>query len=552
MRHKIFKRVKVVGISTTLVFILLILRIVQIQYFYSDRLEVMANSQYRYKENINELKFSVLDSKNRNLIEYNRKYILVIDPATFKRNNSSTEVNRIYAFNYILKNYNKDYDLATILESPNSARLYINLNKEAYEKLKAVKGIKGTYLYMYDEVQRSKAWKIENMITNFKYNKNDIKPENSLEGAIYLKTKDNNTPSVIFEKDVDGNINEGIYDIDESNMNIRLTLDKEMQEAVREILSAEKYKHYDQIGVTIVEANTGKIKVMAQKDESKPNINLASTTENGYVPGSIFKLLVEEVAIDRGLFLPQSKFTCELGKYSICKKAHGELTLEEALMISCNNIFAEVGKEIGWPVIEEYARKQGLFEKVLNIHGNGEVTGDFVLPTAYEDGPRLLSIGQNMRITPLQGANIISTIVNEGIYVKPTILEGYVDNYNNMLSKTPLEKTQVIKKNTAKIMKEQMIKVVRDEKGTGKSVYMEGVETGGKTGTTTRMEPIVSEENNKTIMEKHSDGWFAGYYKFKGQYYSMVVFVKDINEENQYGGSTAGPIFKEIVESLLK
>ncbi len=546
------KRIKTIKITLTLLFTILAMRIVQIQYFKGDKFEVMASSQYKYTEKTNELNFNVLDSTGKNLMEYERKYMLVVDLITFKRNNNSTRVSSIYAFSYILKNYNEDYDISKMLISSNSSKVYLNLNKDSYDKLKLLKDVKGIYLYIYDEVNRNEAWKIENMITNFKLNKDEIKEAGSLEHNVYENTKSNKTPTVTFEKKLDGSMQEGNYSIDDTRINVRLTLDKDMQDSVRTILSEEKYKHYSEIGVTLVEADTGKIKVMVQKDEEKPNINLASTTENGYVPGSIFKLLTEEIAIDKGVFSPSSKFTCEFSEYSICKRSHGELTLEEALLISCNNIFAQVGKTIGWDSIEEYAKKQGIFEKVLNISGNGEVTGDFALPKIYEDGPRFLAIGQNMRITPLQATNMISTIINDGMYVKPNILEGYVDNYNNIISEIPIEKKQVIKKDTAKIMKEQMMKVVREEKGTGKNALVKGIETGGKTGTTTRMEPVKSKDGSKDVMEKHSDGWFAGYYKHKGKYYSLVVFVKDINEENQTGGGDAGPIFKEIVETFIK
>ncbi len=545
------KRIKTIKIILTLLFVILVARILQIQYFKGNELEVIADSQYKYTEKINELNFNVLDSKGNDLVEYERRYMLAVDLITFKRNNNSTSVSSIYAFSYILKNCNQDYDLSKMLMSSNSSKIYLKLDKDTYDKLKLLKDVKGIYLYVYDEVNRNEAWKIENMITNLKSNK-EVKKVDSLEYNIYENTKSNKVPTVTFEKNLDGSMQDGNYSIDDERINVRLTLDKDMQDSVRTILSQDKYKHYNQIGITLVEAHTGKIKVMAQRDEEKPNINLASTTENGYVPGSIFKLLIEEIAINKGLFSIQSKFNCEFNEYSICKRAHGELTLEEALLISCNNIFAQVGKTIGWDTIEEYAKKQGIFEKVLNISGNGEVTGDFALPKIYEDGPRFLAIGQNMRITPLQATNIISTIINDGIYVKPNILEGYVDNYNNIINEIPIEENRVIKKETAKIMKDQMVKVVREEKGTGKNALVKGVETGGKTGTTTRMEPSKSKDESKDVMEKHSDGWFAGYYKHEGKYYSLVVFVKDINEDNQTGGGDAGPIFKEIVENFTK
>lgn len=548
------KRLFKLGMLNLFIFALLTFRIIQIQYLDSSKFKVMADSQYRYKENIGDLKYVMMDKNGKDLLQYNKKFKLVIDPGNFKRNNNSTDVNNLYAFNYILKNYNKDYDLYNILNSPNSAKLYFDLDEDTYLKLKQIKDIKGSYLYSYSDVDRKEAWKIENLLSNHKDIENKNKDENSLEWKIYSRTKENKTPSIIFEKDVDGSVAEGKYDISDKNINVRLTLDKDKQDAARSILQQDKYKAYDQIGVVLMEAKTGKIRVLAQKDESKPNINLAATTENGYVIGSIFKLVVEETALDKGLVSLNEKFVCKEGKDSLCKRAHGTLTMEEALIISCNNVFAEVGKRIGWDKIKDYAVKQGFFNKVLGLSGNEEVKGDFVEPKNYEDGPRFLSMGQNMRVTPVQAASIVGTIINEGVYMKPYIVEGFVDINNNMLEKVDTEKLQVLKKSTARLMKNEMIKVVRDEKGTGKNGYIKDIETGAKTGTTTRMEPKKLEDGSfSSEMEKHSDGWFAGYYRDrKGEYYSLIVFVKDINEEDQFGGSTAGPIFKELVENFTK
>ena len=108
----------------------------------------------------------------------------------------------------------------------------------------------------------------------------------------------------------------------------------------------------------------------------------------------------------------------------------------------------------------------------------------------------------------------------------------------------------------ATVVKNEFLRVVKDDKGTGKAAYVKNVELGGKTGTATRMEPkkddngeYLKDEKGNSVMEKRYDGWFAGYYKYKGKNYSMVVFVEDIaNEES--GGTIAAPIFKEIVEKV--
>ena len=75
-----------------------------------------------------------------------------------------------------------------------------------------------------------------------------------------------------------------------------------------------------------------------------------------------------------------------------------------------------------------------------------------------------------------------------------------------------------------------MRKVVTDDKGTGKLAYVKGLECGGKTGTNTRYGLEDSE------LKKFSDGWFAGYVKKEGKYYSIIVYVHDIDVENEGEG----------------
>src|SRR5699024_10218421 len=98
---------------------------------------------------------------------------------------------------------------------------------------------------------------------------------------------------------------------------------------------------------------------------------------------------------------------------------------------------------------------------------------------------------------------------------------------------------KVLKESTADVLKQMLINTV--ENGTGKNIYFEDIETGVKTGTTERFDG----------QNYVSDGWVLGYFKHRNKYYSMSVFVENINEEGQYGGNTAGPIFRDVVEYFV-
>ena len=147
-----------------------------------------------------------------------------------------------------------------------------------------------------------------------------------------------------------------------------------------------------------------------------------------------------------------------------------------------------------------------------------------------------------MNVTPLQMAGAINTIVNNGIYVKPFIVEAVLDKDNKIVKNIETEKSRVYSETTSKIVKNAMRNVVL--KGTGTKADIKGINIGGKTGSATG-------SDNKT------HGWFAGYFTYKNKNYTMVIFTPELegideNNEEAGGGNTAAPIFKEIVKNITK
>lgn len=502
----------------------------------SQKLSVIADSQYNDEQNLSDMNYLLFDKNGKQLLNYKNKYYAVIDPSSFNKNNLNSKSDALYALIYILRNYNDKYDLSNLGASTKGQKISYEVDEDTYNKLKAIKGVKGFYAYSYSTADRTSAWSIENLITNpRKVSDSSLKSNSSIEMQIYNKTKSNQYTKEKFNRDIDGNISEGEIIKPKNNVNVRLTLDKNIEEKIKDVLNDNKYKDYNEVGVTLMESSTGKILAMTQKDDTYPNVNLGSATENGFQPGSIFKIIVEEAGIDRGSFSLDSKFSCKQAIYDICKEDHGVLTAADALTVSCNNIFAQLGDKIGYNNFMDNAQSQGLFKKVLSF--DSEVSGDVVRPKKTE-GTGQVAIGQSMRITPIQAVSIVNTVANGGNYVKPYIVDAFVNDDNTALEEVTTDHYTVIKKSTADIMKEQMKNVVRY--GTGTAAYLKNIEVGGKTGTSTRM------DGNKAC----SDGWFIGYFKVNNKYYSMVVFVKNINIQKDGGGNTAAPIFKDIVEDL--
>lgn len=504
----------------------------------SGELKVWMNSQFTEKVDISDLKYIIFDQTGKQLMDYKNKYYAVIDPVSFARNSDNDD--DLFALTYILRNYNEKYNLLDIGLGKTTGKFRFEVDESTYKKLKNIKGVKGFYTYVYSAVNRLEAWKIENMLSTIRDPAdNRLKDENSLEMQIYKKTEQNELPKIVFNKDLEGNISQQNISPTDKNINVRLTLDKNIQERIKEILNSDKYINFNQVGVVLMESNTGKITALTQKDDSQPNVNLGSKSE-GFDPGSIFKVIVEEAGLDRNAISLNTKYNCKSdiysGIYDKCPEHdHGTLTIGEAMTVSCNNVFAQIGDKIGVNNFLNTAKSQGLFNKVLNF--DSEIKGTAVLPKPGE-GAGQLAIGQSMSITPLQAISIANTVVNSGVYVKPYLVDAYVNDNNEPLEVLKTEQYQAINKTTANIIKNQMIKVVTE--GTGVSARIPNIEVGGKTGTSTRF------DGNK----KTSDGWFSGFFKVNDKYYSMVVFVKDIDTHNDQAANTAVPIFKDIVTAV--
>ena len=494
------------------------------------------SSQNCSSETTSNINFNILDCNGNELIKYKKLYYAVINPYIFLKNNSYTNMYELRALTYTLKSYKKEYDLFGTDVTSTSKKLYWQIDKDTYNKIKEVKDVNGFYTYVYNEVDRSEASDICNILTNFKDNNNKNKSTNSLENSIMTIVKNNEYPQKKLTYDNNGIIERDTNYTSNNNVNVKLTIDETMNNKVDSILNSSDFSKYKQIGIVIMESDTGKIKVITQKDKYKGNI--VTGIGDGYLfPGSIFKTIVEEAALENNKINLSETFK-DNGNYS-SEKRNGTYSVEQAYIMSSNEIFMNIGNITGFNNIYNMAKAQGLLGKVLNL--NYEQYGILHMDATETGDISLLSIGEKFRITPLEALSLPNTVINKGIYVKPQIIDSYVNDNGKVISAQTAVQNRVISENTANIMKEQMGKVVSDASGTGKLANVIGNDVGGKTGTATRPEK-----------ENHVDGWFVGFFKCGEKYYSAVVLVPDIDSKTEEGGTTAAPVFKKVVEALNK
>ncbi|MEG0773263.1 penicillin-binding transpeptidase domain-containing protein [Clostridium sp.] len=546
-KRGIINRTYCVAMILTVIFLILITRLGYVQLYNKSSLETMANRQYYYEESIKNMPFKLLDRKGEDLYNYEKKYYAVIDVNSFISMNNEENLKDMQLLTYILRSYNKDYDLTLIRYSQNEKKYY-PIDQTTYEKLKEVKNIKGFFIYESDEADKTINSNIRNILSRGVKNSDSskLKDEGTLEREIYEYVKDNKYEKIRFEKDVSGNIIDEEVIKNKENVNVKLTIDKEIQELSEKVLRKEEYKDCEQIGIVMMEAESGRILSMALKDDYGNNVNIGVPSETGFYVGSIFKTLVYEAALDENIVDTKETFKIINGLFPKSKEKMQSYNIDEAFISSSNNTFAQIGWRVGLENIFKYSKAQGIFSKVLNLQDEkaGKIEG-----IDTKNSSEIItntSIGQTVRATPLEALTIPNTVVNNGTYVKPRIMDSIVKEDGTLIKEYENESEKVLYKSTAATLKNAMIEVVNNELGTGKKAKIEGVEVGGKTGTT---EYWIKDKDNKDI--ECSDGWFAGFFKYNNKYYSMVVFIPEILEKDA-GGGTAAYVFKDIVEGIIE
>lgn len=544
-KSKIKKRNYIAFGCVIIVFTFLIVRLAYLQLTEGHDLAVSANKQYYYEEYTNNLTFNLLDNKDENLFNYTSKYYVVIDPITFYTLNEESAFVDMRKVLYILRDYDKDYDISQLQNEMDKGSKKYEVDKETYNKIKELNKVKGIYAYEFYEYDKEQNWNIKNILsTPVKYSDNKkMKDEGTLEMEIYNYVKENYKDKIRFEKDVSENIINEAQVIDDANKNIKTTLSKKIQEEVEKVLRQDTFKEYNQIGAVLMESSTGKILAMAQKDDWLSNPNIGVTNNDGYLVGSIFKTIVYEAALEKELVNENEIFDIsDVKVFSESIEKKDKYTIKEAYVASSNKAFSQIGLRVGVDNMYRLAKLQGFFDPVLGLQSEavGKLEGygekkniDIVTNT---------SIGQTTRTTPLGALAIANTVINNGIYVKPQIIDSVVQNDGKIVKQFTTTNNRVISEYTASVLKDAMLSVVNAELGTGGNAKIEGIEVGGKTGTT---------EYNEGE-KKLSDVWFTGFFNYNDKYYTMVIYIPYSDKVEKMYSSVACSIFKEIVEVITE
>lgn len=208
-----------------------------------------------------------------------------------------------------------------------------------------------------------------------------------------------------------------------------------------------------------------------------------------YEPGSTIKPFTVAAGIEEGILLGNETFYCDgveeiLGHKIHCHVTygHGELTLEQTIMQSCNDALMQIGLKLGAGIMEKYQDIFGYGRKTY-VDLPGEEAGITKASKDMDDSDIATNaFGQNFNVTMTQLAAAYCSLINGGYYYQPHFVKRIetssgevVKNFDATLVK------QTITESTSSLMRQYMYNTVNA--GTAKKVRVDGYLIGGKTGT---------------------------------------------------------------------
>jgi penicillin-binding protein 2B len=347
--------------------------------------------------------------------------------------------------------------------------------------------------------------------------------------------------------------------------NVYLTIDKKIQTFVEDAVDRvdKEYKPKNII-VVVADPKTGDILGMAQRPTFHPTTRegLDKSWHNDVVekpiePGSTMKIFTLAAAVEEKKWNPNDLY--KSGSYKVTEKSGsigdhngrrgwGTITYLEGIQRSSNVAVAKlVNEKIGTEKFREYLSAFG-FDKPTGIDLPNEALGKIQYQWPIEK--ITTSYGQGSTVTPIQLVQAATAVANDGIMMKPRVIDKVVDsNTGEIVKQTQPEKAgQPISAETAKEVRDVLETVITSEHGTGKSYAIEGYKVAGKTGTA-----------NLTENGKYLDGPNDYLFSFMGMAPKddpkLVVYVAVQQPEVDHyfkGSIPVSTIFKSVMKSSLQ
>lgn len=499
----------------------------------------------------------ILDIKGRILVSNTVSYSVAIDPAA--PNTKSEDITRILTTLAQYTPQSVNQYKRRIQDAPDNSRYIVldkNVSREAYTALKAL-GYKNVILeeqyrrrYNYDQLASHVIGFVNHETRGM------MGVESSYNGLLQGKDGEQQV-----QRDRLGRIRAMVGAPRRQPVEgytLKTTIDSHIQSIIEEELKDGVDRSRAKYGsVIVLDPRTGAIRAMANYPSFNPNIPGSNEDENRrnfaisdmIEPGSTFKLVTAVAAVEQKAVRMDEIFDTPASGvkmiYGQAMRDHdplGSLDFNNVIKKSSNIATSEVAMRLKKETFYQYARNLG-FGSTTGIDLPNEESGRMQKPFNWSNVTLpWMSIGYEIQVTPLQMAMAYGAFANNGVLMRPYIVDEILDENGQTVEKTrPVRIRRAIKPDTIEKLMPAFEGVVTED-GTAEFARIEGIAIGGKTGTA----------------QKYIDGryrtryraTFIGFYPTTEPQYVVIVLI-DEPRTSIYGGYISGPIFRRITSRIM-
>ncbi|HBI80385.1 MAG TPA: peptidoglycan glycosyltransferase [Bacteroidales bacterium] len=349
----------------------------------------------------------------------------------------------------------------------------------------------------------------------------------------------------------------------EDGVDILTTLDVQLQDVAEAALRKHLEGHGAGHGCAIVmEVATGDIKAIANLRRNEDglydevyNYAVGESSE----PGSTMKTATLIALLEEGSINLTDTVNTGNGKLMLYdhlisdsrENGHGKITVKEVFEVSSNVGVIKLVQKVFKGKEKEFVKK--LYELNLNQPTGIEIPGE-VKPQIRFPGEKgwsgismpMMSIGYEVRLTPLQILTFYNAIANNGRMVKPRLVKAFL-KHGQVVESFPPQVIQpsICSRSTLNKVHQVLEGVV--ENGTATNIRNPRYKIAGKTGTA---QIAKGQKGYKTGGIIRYQASFVGYFPADDPKYSCIVMVNSPSNSVYYGNIVAGPIFKEISDKI--
>ncbi|GAB47978.1 peptidoglycan D,D-transpeptidase FtsI family protein [Mobilicoccus pelagius] len=337
--------------------------------------------------------------------------------------------------------------------------------------------------------------------------------------------------------------------------NVRLTIDQDLQYVAYDAIARQVKELDAESGYAVVLDRRGRLRAAAQypgfdpDDRSKEGQVFGSLPfQDTFEPGSTAKVMSIGAALAEGKTNPTTLYEVPNRLQRSDPKPfkdsheHGTLDLTTAGIVAQSSNIGTllIGEQMPKATLESYYRKFGVGEKTA-VGFPGESAGIFAPSSQWNETQwYTLMFGQGVAMTAVQDAGVFQAIANKGVRISPTLVEGTYDEGGRFTAAPAPDPVRVLPPEASEQMS-RMLETVVSESGTAQTAAIPGVRIAGKTGTA------------QDLAKGGFVSSFIGYAPAENPQYVVAVIVNRPGKGKPiYGGTVAGPVFRDIMSFALK